>query len=196
MFAHVFLQCPSSCSKLLEEEGMIGTSHENPDALWELPTLRTYRGQRISSDRFEGHVTVVAITPLLPGMAVYFYEMLEHLHTVFAPKVEFVLLPVDLNEGLGLHIAIRETPGVVVLEEETSIGSHPWIQHLTSIKPRTGAATKDHRDEIQQTELHTDRVTIYIVSADGYYVERLISPSMALLQQKVTVYLKTIDYEL
>jgi hypothetical protein len=193
-FAHVFLQCPASCSKLLEEEGMIGTSDENPDALWELPTLRTHRGQRISSDRFEGHVTVVAITPLLPGMAVYFYEMLEHLHTVFAPKVEFVMLPVDLNEGL--HIPLRETPKVVVLEEESSINSHPWVQHLTSIKPRKGAATKNHRDEIQQAELHTDRVTIYIVSADGYFVERLISPSMALLQEKVTVYLKTIDYEL
>ena len=78
----------------MEEEGMIGMSAEDPNALWELPTttttLRTHQGQRISSDRFEGHVTVFAITPLLPGMAVYFYELLEHLHSVFAPKVEFV----------------------------------------------------------------------------------------------------------
>ena len=162
----------------MEEEGMIGTSAENPNALWELPTttttLRTHQGQRISSDWFKGHVTVFAITPLLPGMAVYFYELLEHLHSVFAPKVEFVMLPIDLNKGL--HIPLRETPKVVVLEEESSIDSHPWVQHLISIKPRKGAATKDHRDEIQQLPLHTDQVTIYIVSADGCYVERLISP--------------------
>ena len=193
-FAHVFLQCPVSCSKLLEEEGMVGTADTNPDALWESPSLRTHRGERIDSSRFEGYVMVLAITPLLPGMAVYFYEMLEHLHSVFAPNVEFVLLPVDVNEGL--HISLRKNPKVVVLEEESAIDLHPWVQHLISIKPRKGAATKDHNEQIKQMPLHTDRVTIYIVSADGYFVERLISPNMAMLQEKVAMYTKTIDYEL
>jgi hypothetical protein len=207
LFAHVYLQCPKSCSKLLEEEGMIGTAHQNPDALWDdndnsnsnnnnVRTLRTYRGKRIDADRFEGYVTVISIVPLLPGMAVYFYEMMEHLHSVFAPTVEFVVIPLDLEQGI--HISLREHPSVVVLEEESAsvVHTHPWLRHLTSITPRTGAATKDHHDTLQQVPLQTDRVNTYIVSADGYYIERLTSPTMAILQQKIAVYLKTIDYEL
>jgi hypothetical protein len=194
IFAHVYLQCPAACTRYLTEEGMVGTSHENPDALYEVGTLRTYQGRRIDADRFEGYVTVLAMVPLLPGMAVYYYEMLEHLHTVFAPTVEFAVMPID--HELGIHIKLRENAKVVVLEEESAVDTHPWVKHLTSIKPRRGAVSKDDAGEILQTPLYTDRVTIYIVSADGYYVEKLVSPSMALLEQKVGVYLKTIDYEL
>ena len=195
VFAHVFLQCPDTCTKLLHEEGMAGTvTEDNSDALYDVGSLRTVQGKRIATDRWEGYVTVIAVTPLLPGMAVYYYEMMEHLHSVFRPKVEFVVLPIDLQ--LGIHIQVRKDNKVVVLEEESSIESHPWVQHLTSIVPRRGAASKDHQDRIQQTELHTDRVNVYIVSADGYFVERLVSPSMASLQQTIAVYLKTIDYEL
>jgi hypothetical protein len=180
---------------------------KNPEALWDdndnsnsnnnnVRTLRTYRGKRIDADRFEGYVTVISIVPLLPGMAVYFYEMMEHLHSVFAPTVEFVVIPLDLEQGI--HISLREHPSVVVLEEESAsvVHTHPWLRHLTSITPRTGAATKDHHDTLQQVPLQTDRVNTYIVSADGYYIERLTSPTMAILQQKIAVYLKTIDYEL
>jgi hypothetical protein len=194
LFAHVYLQCPASCTRYLHEEGMIGTAHENPDALYEVGTLRTYQGKRVETDRFEGYVTVLAVVPLLPGMAVYYYEMLEHLHSVFAPKAELVVMPVD--QGLGIHIKARSNGRVVVLEEESAVETHPWIRHLTSVKPRTGAAAKDHNGVVTQTPLQTDRVNVYIVSADGYYVERLVSPSMALLEQKVGLYLKTIDYEL
>jgi hypothetical protein len=195
MFAHVYLQCPKSCSKLLEIEGMKGTANDNKaDALYNVGTLRTYQGKRINANCFEGYVTVVSIVPLLPGMAIYYYEMMEHLHKVFAPKVEFVVVPIDHKQGI--HIALHDHAKVVILEEESNIETHPWIQHLTSITPRSGAATKNHRDETVQIDLHTDRVTVYIVSADGYYIEQLILLSMAILQQTIAVYTKTIDYEL
>jgi hypothetical protein len=181
---------------MLEVEGMKGTSDmaNNADALYDVGTLRTYQGKRIDADRFEGYVTVVSIIPLLPGMAVYYYEMMEHLHSVFAPKVEFVVIPIDHEQEI--HIVLHKNAKVVMLEEESNIENHPWVRHLTSIPPRSGAGTKNHRDETVQLDLHQDRVTIYIVSADGYYIERLISPRMATLQQKIAVYTKTIDYEL
>lgn len=193
IFAHVYLQCPAMCTKYLEQEGMKGTADHNPEALWEVGTLRTYQGKRIDSDRFEGYVTVISILPLLPGMAFYFYEMMETLHSQFAPKVEFVILPIDLGEGL--HIKTREDPKVVILEEEGAIETHPWVKHLLSVKPRSGAASRNHRDEVVQVDLPTDRLTVYIVSSDGYFVERLTVPTMAVLQRKISVYLKTIGYD-
>jgi hypothetical protein len=175
---------------------MKGTASDanNADALYDVGTLRTFQGKRVNTDRFEGYVTVVSIIPLLPGMAVYYYEMMEHLHSVFAPKVEFVVIPIDHEQGI--HIVLQNHAKVVMLEEESNIESHPWVRHLTSITPRSGAGTKNHRDETVQIDLHQDRVTIYIVSADGYFIERLISPSMATLQQTIAIYTKTIGYEL
>ena len=210
IYGHVYLQCPGLCTKLLKEEGMIGTAHDNPDALYEVGTLRTYQDKdssrggtatTVDADRFEGYVLVFAVVPLLPGMAVYYYEMMEHLHGVFEPKVEFVLLPIDHEHGIHLKTRERKNGKVVVLEEHsvfTVTEKHPWVKHLTSIKPRTGLGTKEYGDgvTVEQRPLQTDRVTIYIVSADGYYVEQLISPSLTNLKERIRIYTKTMDYEL
>lgn len=194
IFSHAYLQCPAMCTKYLEQEGMKGTAEDNPDALWDAGmTLRTFQGKRIDADRFEGHVTVIAILPMLPGMAFYYYEMMETLHSKFTPKVEFVILPIDVGEGV--HIKIRDDSKVVILEEESAIETHPWVQHLTSIRPRSGAASKNHRGEIVQVDLPTDRLTVYIVSSDGYFVERMTVPTMAALQRTIGIYLKTIGYD-
>jgi hypothetical protein len=194
IFSHAYLQCPAMCTKYLEEEGMKGAAHDNPEALWDVGTLRTYQGKRIEADRFEGYVTVIAILPMLPGMAFYYYEMMETLHSQFDPKVEFVILPIDVGEGV--HIKIRpDNPKVVILEEETAIETHPWVQHLMSIRPRSGAATKDHHDQVVQVDLPTDRLTVYVVSSDGYFVERMTVPTMAALKRTIAIYLKTIDYD-
>jgi hypothetical protein len=181
------------CTKYLQQEGMKGTADQNREALYNVGTLRTVQGQRLDADRFEGYVTVISILPLLPGMAFYYYEMMETLHEQFGLKVEFVIIPIDVGEGI--HIKPRAKPKVVILEEESAIEKHPWVQHLTSINPRSGAATKNHRDEIVQVDLPTDRLTVYIVSADGYFIERMTVPTMAALQRTIAIYLKTIGYD-
>jgi hypothetical protein len=194
IFSHAYLQCPAMCTKYLEQEGMKGTADQNPEGLWDVGTLRTHQGRRIDADRFEGYVTVICILPMLPGMAFYYYEMMETLHSQFDPKVEFVILPIDVGEGI--HIKIRDdTPKVVILEEESAIETHPWVKHLTSIRPRSGAAMKDHLDRVVQVDLPTDRLTVYVVSSDGYFVERMTVPTMAALQRTIAMYLQTIDYD-
>lgn len=205
MFGHVYLQCPDLCTKYLQEEGFKGTAHDDPDALYEAGKLRLFQhsGGRgtVDSDRFEGYVLVFAVVPLLPGMAIYYYEMMAHLHRVFNPKAEFVLLPIDLGHEIHLKIREKENGKVVVLAEEdadTVEETHPWVKHLTSIKPRSGWGTRDHGDgeTVEQRALQFDRVSVYIVSADGYFVEQLIVPSMSKLKEKIRTYTKTMDYEL
>jgi len=204
IYGHVYLQCPDLCTKFLEQEGFVGTAHDNPDALYDAGTLRVYDangGQRtVDSDRYEGYVLAFAIVPLLPGMAVYYYEMMAHLHSVFQPKVEFAILPIDLEHEI--HLKPREENAkVVIFDEESALTvteTHPWVKHLSSIKPRSGLGTNDHGDgvTVEQRDLQLDRVSVYIVSADGYFVEQLIAPSMSKLKSKLRTYTKTIDYEL
>jgi hypothetical protein len=194
IYAHVFIQCSISCVRYLQDEsGMVGTA-DDPEDFYS-HQIRNISRAVIDTDRFEGYVTVVAFIPLLPGMAAYYYNMMEHLHVVFRPTVQFVAIPMDL--GLDLHIRLRAPrPNVLVFEEETAPELHPLIQFLTKVKPRNGAGVKDHHGEMHQSHLQTDRVTIYIVSADAYFVERMTSPTMGELEQKIGVYMKTIDYEL
>eukprot|EP00934_Nitzschia_sp_Nitz4_P001835 Nitzschia sp. Nitz4//scaffold28_size193895//146424//146975//NITZ4_001678-RA/size193895-processed-gene-0.235-mRNA-1//1//CDS//3329546021//1835//frame0 len=182
------------CTKLLQREGMKGSADANPDALWEIKRLRTRQGEVINPERFEGSITVISLLPLLPGMAAYYEEMMEYLHSVYSPLVEFVIIPIDV--GAKIHLKERSDQKVVVLEEETAIDTHPWVKHLSSIKPRSGAAMTDHNGEVSQVELETDRLNVYIVSADGYFVERFTVPTLETLKQSIAVYLKTIDYEL
>jgi len=219
VFGHVYLQCPGLCTKFLGEEGMIGTAHDYPDALYEVGPLPTYDSSSnnnnnyhgtgtVDADRFEGFVLVFAIVPLLPGMATYYRNMMEHLHGVFDPEAEFVILPMDLELLEKIHLSPREEHGnehgksrVVVLQEEsayTITETHPWVKHLGAIKPKTGLGTTEYGDgsTVEQRPLQTDRVSVYIVSADGYYVEQLIAPSMSKLKERIRIYTKSIDYEL
>eukprot|EP00980_Cylindrotheca_fusiformis_P002913 scaffold675_cov103-Cylindrotheca_fusiformis.AAC.24 len=189
---------------MLYVEGMVGMAPSDDELWWEsIESVRTIDGKRISTDRWDGSVSVVATVPLLPGMAPYYYEMMETLHNKFAPHVEMVLIPIDMGETW--HIQQRTTTKqqqknakVVLLEEEspTSITSHPFIHYLTStIIPKSGAVVTNHHGEVESIDLHTDRVTFFIIGADGYYIERLISPSMKTLRERIALFLKTTDYD-
>ena len=194
LFGHIFIQCAASCVRYLEEEGCKGTA-DDPEEFYSLE-LRTFQDRKkIDTERFEGYVTVVAIVPLIPGMAGYYYEMMEHLHTSFHPSIETVVIPVDV--GLGIHIRMHEDdPKVLVLEEEGAPEYHSMIKFLYNVKPRSGAASKDIDGNVVQMTIPTDRVTVYIVSADAYFIERLVSPTLAIMKEKISVYRKTVDYEL
>jgi hypothetical protein len=198
VYAHVYVQCAKSCTAYLEDEGMIAkASTTSSTAFYELPSLRLREnGKRIEMDRFEGYTTIVAIVPLWPGMAAYYYQLLEHVHASFFPRVEIILIPVDL--GGGIHIKLLQdnnNPRVLVADEETSVETNPLVQYLLSIPPRAGAAQRNHKEETVQLHLAYDRVTVYIVSADAQFVERLVSPTLKKLQQKISVYIKSIDYD-
>ncbi|KAL3942507.1 MAG: hypothetical protein SGBAC_003319 [Bacillariaceae sp.] len=196
-FGHIFLQCPRTCAAMLEVPGMVGKSPKGDDALWweSTETVRTLQGKRMDTDRWDGYVSVVATVPMLPGMAPYYYEMMETLHKQYKPHVEFVLIPIDLGETV--HVKLRQKPGVVVLEEEssTAILHHPFVDYLTSIVPDAGAVVSNHLDELEQLDLHTDRATFFVIGSDGYYIESLISAPMKKLQRRINLFLKTIDYE-
>mmetsp|Transcript_750 Transcript_750/g.1373 ORF Transcript_750/g.1373 Transcript_750/m.1373 type:complete len:256 (-) Transcript_750:132-899(-) len=195
-FGHIFLQCPKTCAAMLEGPGMVGKSPKGDEELWweSTETVRTIQGKRMDTDRWDGFVSVIATVPMLPGMAPYYYEMMETLHKQYKPHVEFVLIPIDVGESI--HVKLRQKPGVVVLEEESPMAvlKHPFIEYLTSIKPDSGAVVTNHLDELEQLDLYTDRASFFVISSDGYFIESLISPPMKKLQQRINLFLKTIDY--
>ena len=208
IYGHIFVQCSKTCTEYLQKSGgggnMVGTVNDGmEEEFYNLPSMRLANGSinKLNMERFEGSVTLISVVPLLPGMAAYYYEMFVHIYESFHPYVECIIIPIDL--GVGIHI--KETQKVEkntkssrvwIVEEETNILSNKLVKFLLHVKPRNGSGTKDELSgEIQQVELDTDRVTTYILSADATFVERLVSPSLIQLQDKVRTYLKTIDYQ-
>lgn len=219
LYGHVYVQCAKSCTDYLQATAgggdMVGTV-DDEDAMYQLPPLRLYKAtngnnsnknkNKLDMERFEGSVTVVAIVPLLPGMAAYNYELLVHVHETFAPHLECIVIPID--HGHEIHIREKQmqlsTPSssasskssVWVVEEESALYTVPLIQHLSNVKPRNGSGAKDLQGNVVQVDLPYDRVTMYIISADSQFVERIVSPTLKTLNSKIHTYLKTIDYEL
>ena len=221
LYGHIFVQCAKTCTEYLQHPNtnMIGTVQDE-DAFYNLPRLRLSgniqylslpnAGNKLSTERFEGSVTVVALVPLLPGMAAYYYELFVHAHAHFQPHLEVVVIPIDLGQGLHIKerqlgpssasLATRQSQKqkqrhVWVLEEESSIMKHPLVDFLFSVKPRNGNGTKNRHGNTVQAEINTDRVTMYILSADSFFVERIVSPSLQVVQEKVRTYVKSIDYK-
>jgi len=201
IFANIFVECAATCTQQLEQPRMNGKASD-ASAFYDLPSVRLQRptnSKSMQMEDLEGYVVIVAIVPLIPGMAAYYYELLEHLHSSFRPNLEIVLLPVDVGVEGGIHLVLHDPPHVRVLQEIDDATSNAMIRYLLDVKPTSGTASvltrADGTTQHVQSNLNLDRVTMYLLSADGMFVERLTSPSMNALQERVTLFMKSMDYD-
>lgn len=112
--------------------------------------------ERTSVDRVSSNAVV-----FLLGVAQFHYEMLEHLHDVYPFTLEILIVPLH---GEGAEIVPHEQPKVTLLRP-----AHSVLQLL-------------HKSSHGST-MFTDRVTLYLVGADGNTVETFVSPTMENFQR-------------
>ena len=86
----VYFQCPVTCTKRTELIGYAGEVPDPEEELYSL-TIQTAKGSILSLEDFYGYVTLYAVVPLLPGMAQYYYEMLEHVNRVYSYTLEILV---------------------------------------------------------------------------------------------------------
>ena len=141
-------------------------------------------GKSLDLEDFEGYVTLYATIPLIPGMSQFYYEMLEHVQGIFPYTIETLVAPynISLADEVCVSITPRQEPKTILLKEV--IEPSPVLEYLVNAEIVAG------NDE---AALLLDRVTIFIVSTDGVYIERLISPTMPLLERRVSVFLMQMD---
>lgn len=182
-----FFQCPIACTENLKSAGMRtqGEAHE-PDDFFQLevPISST---QKLSFDRFEGYITLVVVLPLVPGMAQYYYEMMEHIHSVYPYTLEMVMFPVRRDDYPDLQIKIKPDTKLVWLPELAKNGdkieSNPVLEYLEhTIYPGSNA-------------IFTDRVTTYIVSYNAGFVEKEASPTLKYLEGLIEHYRSEMDWK-
>jgi hypothetical protein len=87
--------------------------------------------------------------------------MLEHLHDVYPFTLEILIVPLQQGDA---EIVPHETPKVTLLPR-----AHPVVKLL-------------HKSAHGNT-MFTDKVTFYLVGADGNTVETFVSPTMENFQR-------------
>lgn len=182
--------CPITCAESLQLRGSMHEVHDDPEEFFQLEVTKA-DGKRLSLEDHEGYVNVYAVLPLeYPGMAQFYYDMFEHIGTVFPFTVEIMVLPWQEppEDHATKDVAARlvknhEKPRVLVLESTSQ--STNELDYLTNAGVVAG--------NVEPT-LYVDRVTIFLVTADGMFIERLVSPPMPLLERRISVHLKQLAF--
>jgi hypothetical protein len=174
----MWYKCPISCSKHLEEEGVMAEERSNPDQFYLLEITKR-DGTVISLEDNEGYVTLFAALPLLPGMAPYYYDSIEHIAEVYKYTLVPMILPIPVEEG-GVSLdslPFKAYSKTILLENGFS--SNPVLQYLLTRQVVAGN---------QSLEFTLDRATIFLVSHTGMYIEQLPAPTMELLERRIKVH--------
>ncbi len=184
----IWFQCPVSCSEKFHVEGSMAEIHQDPEIFFQMEVTPAADSD-LSLEDFEGYVTIYAVIPThFPGMAKFYYDMLEHIASVYPFTVQFLVLPWqsqddttnDMNDLFALQRYQKRH--AVILE--------PVFQPTTVLNYLLEAKIVAGNDNAYLKE---DRVTIFLVSSDGIYVERLLSPTITLLERRIGVYLQQLS---
>lgn len=174
----MWYKCPISCSKQLEEEGAMAEERGDPEQFYLLEATQS-DGESITLEDNEGYVTLFAVLPLLPGMAPYYFDAIEHIAQVYKYTLVPMILPLSVEgnsdslDALPTKISSKTT----VLEKGST--SHPILQYLRTRQVVAGN---------QGLELTLDRPTIFLVSHTGMYIEQLAAPTIELLERRIKVH--------
>jgi len=180
--AEMWYKCPISCSQKFEKEGLMAEERDDPEQLFLLEVTRS-DGTSLSLEENEGYLTLFAVLPLLPGMAQFYYDAIEHIAHVYKYTVVPMILPILPSDGSDDSNVddefIKPVPNAKSVLLKTGDTSNPVLKYLLTRKPVAGNHDLDFT---------TDRPTIFIVSHTGLYIERTVAPTMEMLERRIKVH--------
>ena len=132
-----FYQCPVTCTKEINDAGPFKSGEtETADLFWDLEVSLS-GAKKMSFERFEGYVTLIAVVPLTEGMSQYFYDMLEHIHKVYPFTIEIVVFPVRRPEYPDVRLEVPAGTKITVLPElkktDDSIETNDVLEYLEGV---------------------------------------------------------------
>ena len=173
-------------------------------------------------DLVDGYVTIFAMLPMTEsssssksnsGMVQYYYELLYHVGTIHKYSLQIFLQPIDFSTTEGKNMTKTNDPESVV---SNYITEHPHSrsnvlrlklvtketipkvidEYVLSTKPLAAGGKRPEDEELvyEPRMISKDRVTLYIVSADGKYVEQLISPTFQNFEERLLIYISQLQY--
>ena len=154
----------------------------DPEEFFELQVTKA-NGDSPTLEDMEGYVTIFAVLPLLPGLATFYYELFEHVQAIFPYTVETLVLRYNVDGNDSATIQLQHSNPKTILLQATSENTEV-LDYLLQSDVVAGNPDAD---------LLLDRVTIFLVSSDGMFIEQLVTPTMPLLERRVSVFLKQLE---
>jgi len=175
-------KCPITCSELLGEPGSVARSSDNEILYQQVVTKQD--GKQMTLEECEGYITLFVVIPLV-GNAQYYYELVEHVHEIFPFTVELLILPYPVADESDPHygdiIPKANSKAIFLKHEERS----DFLIFLSESEVFGG--------EDNLKNFANDRASMYIISSDGQFVERMVAPKLVDLEQRIIVYLQQLD---
>lgn len=224
--ATMWFSCPISCSDYLYGGyGTMAEERSEPEQFFELNVQKVpvaadaniNRGEDMSLEDNEGYITLYAVVPMKPGIGKYYYEAIEHIAHVFKYTVVAMILPYyDTRKENGalffpdgsssVSIANRiiksRSPGKTksILLTGYDVRQNPDNKVLEYLLSRDVVAGKMH-PEVIEGNIEDDKLlaagpNIFLVSQTGMYVERMVTPTIELLERRIKVHELALEHEL
>ena len=210
----MWYSCPISCAKYFELEGCMAEQRTDPEQLYELRAKRS-DDVSMSLEENEGYVTLYAVIPMLPGMAQYYYDAIEHIAHVYKYTLVAMILPYyddddqstasspsssilqsitdnSLGDSNSNNSKNKKKTKSILLEGHKRGGNvpNPVLEYLLSRKVVAGNfnLNNNNNESILMTTPN-----IFLISHSGMFIERMVSPTMEMIERRLKVHLRAMD---
>lgn len=155
---------------------------KDPDEFYDLEH-QLANGKALDFERFEAMVTLIVAVPLIPGMAQYYYDMMDQVRNAFPHVLEIIMIPFQLKSQTT-NPKLSKKSKIHLLE---TVKAEDLEENIV-IEYAQGTFTEG---EI----LHRDRVTVYLLAASSPYTEKRISPTLMMIEKLVGHYVKELSWK-
>jgi len=218
----MWFTCPIFCAKALHGgRGTMAEERSNPENFYELHAKRVpeaagmsdNKGSDMTLEENEGYITLYAVLPMLPGMAEYYHDAIEHISQVYKYTLVAMILPyydtIDDSISSSTSTSIlqsiiesrkagkthgkKETKAKSILLEGYDIqqkSGNEVLEYLLTQKVVAGTLYPQSDDNYTDNDnmLLITRPNIFLVSHTGMFIERIVSPSMEIIERRIKVH--------
>jgi hypothetical protein len=173
---------------------------DDPEQFFNLE-VTTSKGTKYSIESNEGYITLFAVLPLLNGVAQYYYDAIEHISHVYKYTLVPIVYPFMTESAtMALIRPAKDAKTILLMSGSSTSLSSSSIDNNNHADPNTSTLQYLLSRPIvagndQHVELDTDRPTIFLISHDGMYVERLIAPTMETIERRIKVYEQAMNFD-
>ena len=191
--SRTWYECPISCSKKFEREGSMAEERDDPEQFFNLHVVSS-KGSVHSLENNEGYITLFAVVPMMRGVSQYYYDVIEHIRMVYKYTVVSIVYPYQNPKSATISLIrpANDAKTITLMSgpppsSDDDDGNTVTLNYLLS---RTIVAGND-----RDVELATDRPTIFLISHDGMFIERLVAPTMETIERRIKVYEQAMDFD-
>ena len=175
-----YFECPITCARRVRPERAAWGGFDSSDSPFYQFRWRDYQGKRVNFEDFDGEIVIVATIPMLPGLAQYNYDLLNHVLDVYKYGVEVVVVPMKGQDGIAIEP--KEGSRIRILEGLENDANHKVVSYLAKF--------------IQKGKFDGKLLNAFIVGPLGNRITLHISPDMLTYRKYVDIELNEMDTEL